>query len=553
MQKYGYSLIFVVSYFQAMKKWITLVLVSIAVSLHAQDIINVSADYILVDTNNNFMLVQQKGDTIREIQIGYFKDEINIGIDTIYKKKISLSNFKKEKLDSGDIFFPVNTLYENATENFVSQLSNYQFEISVGDDGYNNKFCIIKNKKLLVRSYSNNELKVIDSAAFSIVLINKKYNIFATAYILTGYNFYLFQTAKNKFSAYTEYKEDTLAIHKREPKDSINKEVTNCFFKQSCHCDVDFYDVVLKNGKYGLENFIGNSIFPCIYDTILFTSNCILPLKNGKGTLYTYNTTKIAKNVRYIYDICIMQGADPRKNECVFPFLQNNTWHYLTSDLKVSDTFPATAIRNYGFCGNVYNFDYTITKSDTGFLILEKVDGRLADGILNEIPYYLPAEYKSLSFLNGENTFGYSANGFLTNPFNLHHSPDNIFIYEDKNGKYGLIKSDDISSSLTGNYKLEKYREYEYDTSLSEKKVFDTRRISATVLLSNLDSVAVSHYGDYPLPLKIYKNGLCNYYPISAVPKYKSIDGFNGYFARFRLPNGKEGWLSKNNVEYLDE
>jgi hypothetical protein len=51
----------------------------------------------------------------------------------------------------------------------------------------------------------------------------------------------------------------------------------------------------------------------------------------------------------------------------------------------------------------------------------------------------------------------------------------------------------------------------------------------------------------------IKKDGLYTYYPIIKEIKYKTIDKFQGNFARFELPNGKKGWLSKNGKEYLDE
>ena len=51
----------------------------------------------------------------------------------------------------------------------------------------------------------------------------------------------------------------------------------------------------------------------------------------------------------------------------------------------------------------------------------------------------------------------------------------------------------------------------------------------------------------------IKKNGLCTYYPIIKDIKFKTIKKFEGNFARFQLPNGRKGWLSKNGTEYLDD
>ena len=52
---------------------------------------------------------------------------------------------------------------------------------------------------------------------------------------------------------------------------------------------------------------------------------------------------------------------------------------------------------------------------------------------------------------------------------------------------------------------------------------------------------------------KISKNNLFTYYPLVNEIKYKKLEDFQGNFARFELPNGQKGWLSKEGKEYLDE
>jgi len=68
-------------------------------------------------------------------------------------------------------------------------------------------------------------------------------------------------------------------------------------------------------------------------------------------------------------------------------------------------------------------------------------------------------------------------------------------------------------------------------------------------LPKNLDSLTKINEDIY----FITKNNLCTYYPIVKDIKYKKLEDFQGNFARFELPNGKEGWLSKEGKEYLDE
>ncbi|KOS04954.1 hypothetical protein AM493_02050 [Flavobacterium akiainvivens] len=49
------------------------------------------------------------------------------------------------------------------------------------------------------------------------------------------------------------------------------------------------------------------------------------------------------------------------------------------------------------------------------------------------------------------------------------------------------------------------------------------------------------------------KNGLCGYYPLNKEAKYTRLARFEKGFARFTLPNGKQGWLAMDGTEYLDE
>jgi len=49
------------------------------------------------------------------------------------------------------------------------------------------------------------------------------------------------------------------------------------------------------------------------------------------------------------------------------------------------------------------------------------------------------------------------------------------------------------------------------------------------------------------------KNNLFKLFPLHKEFRYKKLEDFQGNFARFELPNGKKGWLSKEGEEYLDE
>lgn len=50
------------------------------------------------------------------------------------------------------------------------------------------------------------------------------------------------------------------------------------------------------------------------------------------------------------------------------------------------------------------------------------------------------------------------------------------------------------------------------------------------------------------------KKGLATFYPnIGAKPKYKKLEHYIEYFARFETIDGKKGWVDRNGKEYYDK
>lgn len=54
--------------------------------------------------------------------------------------------------------------------------------------------------------------------------------------------------------------------------------------------------------------------------------------------------------------------------------------------------------------------------------------------------------------------------------------------------------------------------------------------------------------------LQLEKNGLSTFYPnIGTEPKYKKLEPYIGYFARFETVDGRKGWVDRKGKEYFDE
>lgn len=85
-------------------------------------------------------------------------------------------------------------------------------------------------------------------------------------------------------------------------------------------------------------------------------------------------------------------------------------------------------------------------------------------------------------------------------------------------------------------------------TELNNEKynLLDIRNPKSSLLLS-MDEI--KQVGTY---VRFKKNNLYGYFGINTKVRYKKLDQFQGFFAKFELPNGKKGWLDRNGKEYVN-
>ncbi|WP_430411616.1 hypothetical protein [Kordia sp.] len=65
-------------------------------------------------------------------------------------------------------------------------------------------------------------------------------------------------------------------------------------------------------------------------------------------------------------------------------------------------------------------------------------------------------------------------------------------------------------------------------------------------LLTSMDEI--KRVGSY---ICFRKDNLYGYYGIHKKGRFKKLEAFQGFFAKFELPNGQKGWLDRNGKEYL--
>lgn len=516
-----------------MKYFITLFFTILVFTLtQGQTVVDVNADYFWLDIGKNISLVRKENNSIIVIEVNYDADERTILLDTTIYDEISFSEFKEDYVREKETFLPINKLYKNKTDKFILQLSNYQFN-NVFEDGFiRHKINITKDNNLLVRDYSSDaSLNEFVTIPFAILRINKKYSILVIDDNDRDVHF-IMQKSKNYF-ARIETDQEKLQIIKKELSDSIINELINFRSKRRWEEDekITVQQIIKEKDKYGIKNLLGDQILPCIYDTIILPNEneLFLALKDGKGVLYNRYFKQIANNIR-----CVI----PFRN-LFYPYivLQNNKLRYISDNFVISDTLKKCVSV---VCGTVTTYNFETEKTEYGFKIYKEIGG-LTEIIPQVFPYSLDEKYDNLLFFNGQNKFSFDDND------ELKFQKPNILVFE-KNKQFGIIE---IEMPLLDcrQDSLSKYKRDIYD--YGKKIVFEHQTITPKIIVSKLDSVIFSSKYDYPA--KIYKNGLCTYFPISKDPKYAEIQDFNGYFSRFRFPNGKEGWLSRDGIEYIDE
>ncbi|MCL9770560.1 hypothetical protein NAT47_09025 [Flavobacterium sp. HXWNR69] len=82
----------------------------------------------------------------------------------------------------------------------------------------------------------------------------------------------------------------------------------------------------------------------------------------------------------------------------------------------------------------------------------------------------------------------------------------------------------------------------------------DFKKNIASSEFNNFNEYQELQFVEFKYPFyKMKKNNLFKLFPLHKEFRYKKLEDFQGNFARFELPNGKKGWLSKEGKEYLDE
>ena len=262
-----------------------------------------------------------------------------------------------------------------------------------------------------------------------------------------------------------------------------------------------------QNGKFGIK-YQGKIVLSAIYDEI-YTSPVMVAKKGNERTIFDdkmrilFNNSEI-KLLRYLDDFTKMQIITD-KNE-LFSFDEDGI---ITNQLRINPN--ETIQEKQSECCYIYSHEYSISKNK----ILQ--EQRWSPFTFDYAKYG-----KKIRFLNNKKKLEIEY---------LVSKRDSIDIVFDENIYFKPLDEYYIVSKVNGKYGVYDFRNEQIIIPYEYEKIIPYR----------------NH-------LIIKQNDLFTFYPNKNLkPKYKKLKSFVGNFARFKLQDGKKGWVDRKGNEYFDE
>lgn len=260
-----------------------------------------------------------------------------------------------------------------------------------------------------------------------------------------------------------------------------------------------------------------NALIDQKFDTLYFKDGYIFGKKGKEMFVFNeYLESLVPKNTKAVYSYY---------HDDSYQLLVNNSIKYLKPDGKVTDSIgPSQSV----VCGTVMIYDRELIETSDSISLKGKDDGWLVarETLEYTVPLFPQGLYDRIAFINNEKQQRFDGNDLTTKNYNLL----DLLIVE-KSNKKGLVR-----------FSLNKHENNQVGHTINPK--------TETALPLEYDEIQT--FGFYH-PALIKKNGLVGYFELNERAKYKSIERFQGNFARFTLPNGSKGWLDLKGKEYFDE
>lgn len=233
------------------------------------------------------------------------------------------------------------------------------------------------------------------------------------------------------------------------------------------------------------------------FDSVFYNDNFIVGKKDSTTNFYNKKLQNITpKNLRAIY---LPKNEYQNSVYRGIQVLVNNNVKWLIPSGKLKDSLAPIPRYICGTGMDEYRVQLQITHDKNYFY-------------LNKHQLAKTATYDTVYFINGKKQFqSYETSGYPR------------YLKVEKNGKWGLL-------------------------SFKNNPIEPSAPLQTTEILA-VDYDAIELTGAF---IKFKKEGLWGYFQINEKPIYSSLEKFDSHFARFSLPNGRKGWLTKDGKEYID-
>ncbi|MGH1384806.1 hypothetical protein [Kordia sp.] len=272
-----------------------------------------------------------------------------------------------------------------------------------------------------------------------------------------------------------------------------------------------FYQIKEEGEEKRMYNYLGIDKLGKVYDSI-FVNNFIVGVKDGMYDIYNQAFQKLPlENVRAFH----LENTSTTEGSNYIPhtaqILHKNTLKkiYLSLKEEKKNYFGAILLHGLPMEGTVQKI---IEKNDS--LYIANIDEYNPDWVVYEYKILItPKEIDSIYFVsNKTKTVNYTAVPL----------------------RYGL----DLNEIV--HVKTKQGIHYLYHTSYLNKQT------------SPFIKTALNEVEAYADCIRFKENNLYGYYGIHLKGRFKKLDAFQGFFAKFELPNGQKGWLDRNGKEYLN-
>lgn len=471
----------------------------------AQQIIDIKADLVSVNTQSRLTFYKKVNkDTYLAINIVPKITSENKLYLTSTERSIHHSFPKKDSTTFEINGFP-NTKPEDYKNDYFNRTYSKKYNIQLNNSDKDvieileSTFNQLFTLSIFEKNNKNQDLiwkkKATNFFNYFFIRINKKKTILvfvnnANSSIVEGF---LMATKTKPVLNINKYRTSKLKNFKENQL--LIKEIPDSILPKNSIMDWSSVNYALDDGK--IKDLISrDNHLERDFDTLYYHFEFIIGKKDSATVFYNKKLRNITpKNQRAFY--LPVNRISPFYNG--IQILADNDVKWLTASGKLKDELKPVYQAICGFGDMLYPTHIKISQDQNFFY-------------LNDHQLTKTSTYDDVYFLNGTND-QFDATSTFWN-----------FLKVRKDDKWGII-----SFNMNSNEPAKVYQ-------------------STNVLAVNYDEIEL-----IDAFIRLKKDGLFGYFQINDKPKYTSLGKFNNYFARFTLPNGQNGWLTKDGIEYLDE